>query len=143
VALHALVVDDDEIGRRLAQRVLEGQGFDVTCVDGAVAALAAIEVRRPDVVVLDVVMPGMTGTELLEQIKSNPRLASIPVVMVTSRTSDADLLASYQSGADYYITKPLVADELLYGVSLLLGHHAPKPVPPVPTPIQTRAPRRG
>jgi DNA-binding response OmpR family regulator len=123
VDLHVLVVDDDELSRRLVERVLAAQGFAVELVDSATAAFAAIERRRPDLIVLDVMMPGISGAEMLEQVKSNPRLTSIPIIMVTGRTSDDDLIASYRSGADYYITKPLKSAELLYGVSLVLGLH--------------------
>lgn len=125
------MVDDDELSRRLVERALVGHGFEVELVDGASAAFAAIERRRPDLVVLDVMMPGISGAEVLEQIKSNPRLTAIPVIMVTGRTGDDDLIASYRSGADYYITKPLKAAELLYGVSLVLGRDATREPPEI------------
>jgi len=129
VALYVLVVDDDELNRRLVERVLQGRGFEVELVENASAAFAAIDRRRPDLMVLDVMMPGITGVDVLEQIKSNPRLAAIPVIMLTSRTSDDDLIASYRSGADYYITKPLVADELLHGIALVLGRDIDRVAP--------------
>ena len=67
-------------------------------------------------------MPGMSGADVLEQIKANPRLADDPASSCSrARTGDDDLIARYRSGADYYLTKPLVADELLYGVALVLG----------------------
>ena len=140
MASYVLVVDDDELSRRLVERVLQAQGLDVAGVESAVAALAAIDRRRPDLIVLDVMMPGVSGTEMLEQIKSTPRLASIPVIMLTGRTSDTDLIESYRSGADYYITKPLKADELVYGVSLVLGHDVVRPVPEIVT-IRPERPR--
>ena len=129
MALYVLVVDDDELNRRLVERVLQGRGFEVELVENASAAFAAIDRRRPDLIVLDVMMPGITGVDVLEQIKSNPRLAAIPVIMLTSRTSDDDLIASYRSGADYYITKPLVADELLHGIALVLGRDIDRVAP--------------
>ena len=129
MALYVLVVDDDELNRRLVERVLQGRGFEVELVENASAAFAAIDRRRPDLMVLDVMMPGITGVDVLEQIKSNPRLAAIPVIMLTSRTSDDDLIASYRSGADYYITKPLVADELLHGIALVLGRDIDRVAP--------------
>ena len=129
MGLYVLVVDDDELNRVLVERVLTVRGIEVETSPNAIAALAAIERRRPDLIVLDVVMPGMSGSDVLAQIKSNPRLASIPVIMLTHRSGDDDLIASYRSGADYYLTKPLVPDELLYGVTLVLGRDAARLAP--------------
>ena len=134
MGLRVLVVDDDELNRRLVQRLLTVRGFEVELVENGIAALAAVERQRPDLIVLDLVMPGVSGADVLEQIKSNPRMTTIPVIMLTARTGDDDLIASYRSGADYYITKPLKADELLYGVSLVLGRNAVPPLPDV-TPL--------
>jgi two-component system, sensor histidine kinase ChiS len=129
VGVHVLVVDDDELNRVLVERVLTTRGLEVETSPNGIAALAAIERRRPDVIVLDVVMPGMSGSDVLAQIKSSPTLAKIPVIMLTHRSGDDDLIASYRSGADYFITKPLVADELLYGVALVLGRDAARLAP--------------
>jgi DNA-binding response OmpR family regulator len=129
VGLHVLVVDDDELNRVLVERVLAARGIEVETSPNGIAALAAIERRRPDLIVLDVVMPGMSGADVLTQVKSNPRLATIPVIMLTARSGDDDVIASYRSGADYHLTKPLVADELLYGVALVLGRDASRLVP--------------
>ena len=129
VGLHVLVVDDDELNRVLVQRVLTPRGIEVETSPNGIAALAAIERRRPDLIVLDVVMPGMSGADVLTQVKATPRLATIPVIMLTARSGDDDLIASYRSGADYYLTKPLVAAELLYGVALVLGRDASRLAP--------------
>ncbi len=120
-----LVVDDDELSVRLVRHVLEQHGFEVEAVTDGVAALDALEHRPPDVVVLDVMMPGMDGGEVLERVKSSPRLQDVPVIMLTSRADDEDVIASYRSGADYHITKPLVPSQLLYGLGLVLGREIP------------------
>jgi CheY-like chemotaxis protein len=125
VSLYVLVADDDELNRTLVQRTLEAHGLEVEAVSSGVEALAALDRRRPDVVVLDIMMPGMTGAEVLERIKTSPRFASIPVIMLTARSSDEDLIASYQSGADYYVVKPLVPSQLLYGIGLVVGREIP------------------
>ena len=129
VGLYVLVVDDDELNRVLVERVLTARGIEVETSPNGIAALAAVDRRRPDLIVLDVVMPGMSGADVLAQVKSTPRLATIPVIMLTARSGDDDLIASYRSGADYYLTKPLVADELLYGVALVLGRDAGRLAP--------------
>lgn len=140
VAIHVLAVDDNEINLRLVQHVLEERGFSVECVTDGMAALAAIERRRPDVVILDIVMPGLSGAEVLERIKSSPDLSAIPVIMLTARVSDQDVLESYRSGADYYITKPLVARQLLHGIGLVLGRDLPAAA--APAPARAPSPRR-
>jgi two-component system sensor histidine kinase ChiS len=139
VPFHVLVVDDDEINRLLLQRVLESRGFTVEAVPTGMAALAALDRRRPDLVLLDIMMPGMSGLEVLDRVKANPRLASIPVIMLTAKEEDEDVLTSYRSGADYYLTKPLVVEQLLNGLTLVLGRRvAPPTEPPPPTPRPDR-----
>ena len=138
-----LVVDDHELNLRLVERVLVERGFDVECASSGPEALAAVDRCRPDLIVLDVVMPKMSGLEVLEQLRSSPRLATIPVIMLTARSDDEDVLAGYRAGADYFIAKPLVPRQLLYGVGLVLGRELPaKQGDPVPTGRASRSPGR-
>lgn len=137
MAFHVLLVDDDALNVCLVRRVLEAQGFTVDAAGSGMEALAALDRRRPDLIILDIMMPGMTGVEFLDRVKVSPRLASIPVVMLTAKEGDEDVLASYRSGADYYVTKPLVVEQLLNGIAMVLGQptsHATAP----PTPRTTR-----
>jgi DNA-binding response OmpR family regulator len=83
--------------------------------------------HHPSCLLLDVMMPRMSGLEVLKALKADPATADIPVIMVTAKTTDDDVLHGYQEGADYYITKPFTADELIYGVNLVLGRHPPSP----------------
>jgi CheY-like chemotaxis protein len=119
VGLHVLVVDDDELSRTLVARVLESHGLAVETVTSGVEALVALDRRRPDVIVLDIMMPGMSGAEVLDRVKSSPRFSAIPIIMLTARAGDEDLIASYRSGADYFVSKPLVPSQLLYGIGLV------------------------
>ncbi|HXQ20557.1 MAG TPA: response regulator, partial [Candidatus Acidoferrales bacterium] len=66
-------------------------------------------------------MPEMSGLEVLQQIKENAQTGRLPVILVTAKTHDEDVLSGYQYGADYYITKPFTAKQLLYGIDLVLG----------------------
>jgi two-component system sensor histidine kinase ChiS len=141
VSLYVLVADDDELNRTLVQRTLEAHGLEVEAVSSGVEVLAALDRRRPDVVVLDIMMPGMTGAEVLERIKTSPRYASIPVIMLTARSGDEDLIASYQSGADYFVVKPLVPSQLLYGIGLVVGREIPGVAPRSPAPPKPDRPR--
>jgi DNA-binding response OmpR family regulator len=72
----------------------------------------------------------MSGLEVLAALKADATTSSIPVIMVTAKTTDDDVLHGYQQGADYYITKPFTADELVYGVNLVLGHQPSQARPP-------------
>jgi DNA-binding response OmpR family regulator len=66
-------------------------------------------------------MPEMSGLEVLERIKENTATGRLPVIMVTAKTNDDDVMSGYQYGADYYITKPFTAKQLMYGIELVLG----------------------
>lgn len=118
-----LVVDDSEDIALISARMLTQRGFAViTACDGQ-EALAIVARQRPSCLLLDVMMPRMSGIEVLKALKADPATADIPIIMVTAKTTDDDVLQGYQQGADYYITKPFTADELVYGVNLVLGHH--------------------
>jgi len=122
-----LIVDDSEDIALISARMLTQRGFAViTACDGA-EALTIIARQRPSCLLLDVMMPRMSGLEVLAKLKADPATASIPVIMVTAKTGDDDVLSGYQQGADYYITKPFTADELVYGVNLVLGHQPQQP----------------
>src|SRR5204863_279429 len=83
-------------------------------------AFETLERDPPDVVLLDVAGLAQNGMEVLDRIRASPQLASTPVVIVTSRCGDDDVLAGYKFGADYYLTKPVTARRLLRGIGLVL-----------------------
>jgi DNA-binding response OmpR family regulator len=116
-----LVVDDNEENLLVTQEILKTRGFAVqTARDGA-EALRAIDHERPDIVLLDVMLPDMDGMEVLDRIRANTQHARLPVILVTAKAQDEDVLAGYKVGADYYITKPFTARQLLHGIGLVLG----------------------
>ena len=117
-----LVVDDSEDIALISARMLTQRGFAVITACSGPEALAIVARQRPSCMLLDVMMPGMSGLDVLKALKADVTTASVPVIMVTAKTTDDDVLHGYQEGADYYITKPFTADELLYGVNLVLGH---------------------
>jgi two-component system alkaline phosphatase synthesis response regulator PhoP len=117
-----LVVDDSQDIALISARMLTQRGFAVSTAADGREALAMVARQRPSCILLDVMMPRMSGLEVLQALKADPATSSIPVIMVTAKTGDEDVLNGYQQGADYYITKPFTADELLYGVNLVLGH---------------------
>lgn len=116
-----LVVDDNFDITEITKAILASRGYDVRVAHSGRDALAQIQAAPPALVILDVMMPDMSGLEVVEQIKDHPATATIPVIMCTAKAQDSDFLEGYRCGADYYITKPFTAQQLLYGISLLLG----------------------
>ena len=120
-----LIVDDSGDNVEMVSLLLKKRGFDVSSAPDGPKALEALEAGRPDVILLDVMMPSMSGMEVLDRIRANPQHANIPVILVTAKTGDEDVLEGYKFGADYYITKPFTARQLLYGIGLVLGREFP------------------
>ncbi|HVN84049.1 MAG TPA: response regulator [Candidatus Binatia bacterium] len=117
-----LVVDDNPDSITILQSILETRGYTVLVASSGVEALRIVDGDpKPDLVLLDVMMPEMNGLEVLQKIKETHATARIPVILVTAKTHDDDVLSGYQYGADYYITKPFTAKQLLYGIDLVLG----------------------
>lgn len=116
-----LVVDDNLDSILIMRSILESQGFTVRVAQSGPEALAELEREVPDLVLLDVMMPQMSGLEVLERLKTNSATATVPVIMVTAKMQDEDLMTGYQHGADYYITKPCTSKQLMYGIGLVLG----------------------
>lgn len=107
-----LAVDDEKTIVRLVQVNLEREGYEVvTAYDGR-EALEKVESEKPDLIVLDVMMPYMDGFEVLQQLKKNPETRDIPVIMLTAKAQDADVFRGWQSGVDCYLTKPFNPMEL-------------------------------
>lgn len=122
-----LVVDDNPDSIMILRSILEGQGFTVATAQSGRAALDEIERQIPDLVLLDVMMPEMSGIEVLERIKTTHATSKVPVIMVTAKVQDEDVMTGYQHGADYYITKPCTAKQVLYGIGLVLDRVATAP----------------
>ncbi len=116
-----LIVDDNLDSITILRSILETNGYRAQSAQSGREALDLLKTDKPDVILLDVMMPEMSGLEVLERIKSAHETSKIPVIMVTAKMQDEDVLVGYQYGADYYITKPCTAKQLLYGIGLVLG----------------------
>ncbi len=115
-----LVVDDNEQNLELLQAYLEDLGCEIRAARDGVEALASIEAREPDLILLDVMMPRMSGFQACSRIKANPRTRDIPVVIVTALNEVGDVERAVESGADDFLTKPVNKLELLTRVRSLL-----------------------
>jgi two-component system alkaline phosphatase synthesis response regulator PhoP len=108
-----LAVDDEPHIRRLVQVNLERHGYDVVTAADGKDALEKVASEKPDLVVLDVMMPYMDGFEVLQTLRKNPETRELPVIMLTAKAQDADVFRGWQSGADLYLTKPFNPMELI------------------------------
>lgn len=112
-----LVVDDEPAIVRLVRAKLLADEFQVITANSGEACLALLEDERPDLIVLDLMMPGIDGFETLRRLR---QIAPIPVIMLTARAADADKLRGLQTGADDYVTKPFNPDELSARITAVL-----------------------
>lgn len=115
-----LIVDDDESIRQLLALGLEMEGFRTTTAQDGFTGLRSAAKERPDVVILDMMMPGRDGFTVLEGIRSRPELADTPVVMLTARSGAQDFKAATDAGADQIMTKPFVFDHLVWQIREVL-----------------------
>jgi len=116
-----LVVDDNPQVARLVEFKLEREGYEVQVVhDGSTAIDTATE-SPPDLCILDVMMPGLSGYEVLIEFRKNPDLAKLPVILLTSLGEERHVVKGLQSGADDYMVKPFSPSELLARVNRLLA----------------------
>jgi signal transduction histidine kinase len=109
---HILLVDDNVDMRGYIRCLLETR-FTVEAVANGLAALAAVEARQPDLILSDVMMPGLDGLGMLRELRANPRTAAIPVILLSARAGEEATVDGLQSGADDYLVKPFSARELL------------------------------
>lgn len=116
-----LVVDDNPDILNITRTALEKYGFAVTTAASGLEAITYMKADRPDAVVLDIMMPEMSGWEVLDYIKNNELTAKLPVLILTARDQASDIRAGYEYGADYYLTKPCSRRQLLYALGMLLN----------------------
>jgi DNA-binding response OmpR family regulator/DNA-binding CsgD family transcriptional regulator len=117
-----LVVDDDPDARGMVVKALDGAGYQaITAADGA-AALALVEKAAPDLIVLDAVMPGLSGFETCRRLKARPDAAHVPVIFMTGLSETEHVVEGLNAGGVDYVTKPLVLDELLARIHVHLAN---------------------
>jgi CheY-like chemotaxis protein len=117
----ALLAEDDPDIRLVARLALKKAGFDVTAVTNGAEVLARVAQDRPDVIVLDWMMPEMDGFEACSRLKADPATAQIPVVFLTAKSQESEIARGLQLGARGYITKPFDALKLGHQVQELLA----------------------
>jgi DNA-binding response OmpR family regulator len=121
-----LLVEDDRAISRLLQLELEHRGYTVQCVYDGPSAMPAVETFGPDVIVLDILLPGMDGERVLQQVRGSG--LATPIVMLTARDLARDKIRNLDGGADDYLTKPFDTDELLARLRAVLRRVEPEEV---------------
>lgn len=126
-----LLVDDDLSVRRLLAEALRLEGYDVDVAGDVDEGWQAIETRRPDVVILDVMMPGGDGLHLLRRVRGTAELRDLTVVLLSARAQPEDLRRGQQAGADLYVTKPFTIEQLVWHLDEAMHSPVERPVDPL------------
>ncbi len=116
-----MVVDDSPDLVEILRITLESKGFNVRCAYNGQELFAGLEELKPDLVLLDIMMPKMDGLEVLTRLRENSDTASIPVILLTAKVLYDDVIRGYKRGAEHYITKPFTPTQVLEGINLVLG----------------------
>ena len=122
-----LVVDDSETERESLRGMLSSRGYEVVTAKDAQDAFAQMERVRPDLVLMDVVMPGQNGFQATRAIASSEQYSDIPVIMCTSKSQETDRVWGMRQGARDYVTKPVNAEELISKIQAIAAGDVAKP----------------
>ena len=110
---NVLVVDDSRTEQMFIVSLLQKNGMHVATADNADAAMAQLQVQKPDLILMDVVMPGKNGFQLTRQLSKDPAFADLPIIICTSKNQETDMVWGMRQGARAYVTKPINPAELL------------------------------
>ena len=116
-----LVVEDDPVILRLLEVNFELEGFGVVLAHDGEEGIAAARSQRPDIIVSDIMMPKMSGIELVQALKADEATASIPIILLSAKAQTGDLKSGMDAGADDYVTKPFEPLDLVDRVNALLS----------------------
>src|SRR5215212_2035738 len=115
-----LIVDDDLTARETLIAILEGEQYDLQIAKDGMQALHMLEELQPDLILLDVMMPGMDGYEVCRRIRATPELAEVPIILLTALDDRASLVRGIEAGADDFLSKPVDRYELTARVRTIL-----------------------
>lgn len=118
-----LIVDDDKDTRTIIKTILNAKGYKTYDVSNGKDALSYIDTNPPSLILLDIMMPEMSGYDVMARLKMKPETQAIPVIMLSAKAESEDILTGYQDYAvEYYITKPFTPKELINGIELILNN---------------------
>ena len=116
---HVLIVDDSKTEQMFISTIVQKNGMTVALANDGEAALAELERQKPDLILMDVMMPGKNGFQLTRQISKDERFADIPIIICTSKSQETDKVWGIRQGARAYVTKPINPSELLEKINAL------------------------
>lgn len=119
---HILIVDDDPDSRLMLEAAISGDGFTPILADSGEEALAILETRVPDIILLDAVMPGLDGFETCRRVKAIPDVAHVPIIFMTGLSASEHVVAGLEAGGVDYVTKPIRLEELSARIRVHLGN---------------------
>ncbi len=134
-----LIIDDDMDTLKLVGLMLQKQSYQIVAANNGLQGLEKAETENPDLILLDVMMPGMDGYEVAKRLRANPLTANTPILMFTAKTQLDDKVTGFEAGADDYLTKPTHPSELNAHVKALLARTAKGKVAAAPLPAEKRA----
>lgn len=123
-----LAVDDEEHIQELIKFNLENSGYKVICCGNGTEALKIVKLEKPDLVLLDVMLPGIDGYDVCKEIRKDNNISNIPIIMITAKSEELDKILGLELGADDYITKPFSVRELLARVKAVLRRTTIQPM---------------
>lgn len=116
-----LIVDDDPAAVELIQYMLQGEGYTTALAVTGAAGIAMAKEQRPDLILLDVMLPEMDGLEACRRLRADPTTSAVPIIMLSARAQSSDLQSGQEAGADLYLTKPIDLTDLARKISSLLS----------------------
>lgn len=116
-----LVVDDEPELVTMIRNILKDNGYHVICAFDGPQVFEVLKKQTPDIILLDIMMPEMNGLDVLARLKGDPETSSIPVFLLTAQDEYQEMLTGYDTGTDYYITKPFTRTQLMKGINLGLA----------------------
>lgn len=134
-----IVVDDDPMVGNLTRDLLLDEGYRVLLIQDSLAAIPALKEKKPRLLVMDIMMPGLDGMELCRRVKSDPELKAMKVILVSGKSMDVEKQRAFRLGADFFIQKPYNVDVFAKTVRQVLEGAPAKPAPPAPVPAPVPA----
>ncbi len=116
-----LAVDDVALNLLLVKKILQRYNFRIRTADSGIKALEEVAAEKPDLILLDILMPGIDGFEVLSRLKADWNTKDIPVIILSALNSNKDIVRAYEMGAKDYITKPIIMEKLINSVARNLG----------------------
>lgn len=123
--LTIVVADDDDLLQEILRHKLASRNFEVHGAADGDSAMELIRAHKPDIALLDLMMPGRDGLDILREVKADPELAAVPILVLSARNLESEIVAALELGAADYVVKPISLAELMARIMRIVGNPAP------------------